>query len=369
MAKKELKNIDVHLISLVDKGANLRTVICKAGEEQSDYSLKKLARIAKVDEEKHLVYGVVYAPDDVDAHGDFATADTIEKAAHKFLAKSNTSAAVDTQHNLEPVDGVTIVESAIIKGGHSILADEPDGTWFIVTKIENDEIWKSVKDGTYTGYSLYGFAERSEEAKSVKSKLAERFMKWLDDEEDIAEGSIVAKNFNETIAKFKVGMLVDAISRSLYDVMWDDFSSQPDKLAKILEVLDQAKAYAEAIDLAKSLEVTKAGKVISDSNMKKLQAAMDAMQSLMDSASTAESKRAEINKTINKNTNMENITKEAHEKALADAVKKAEDEKAELQKQLDAANEKLEKSPGSAQVEEPAETKKEEVKKVYNWLS
>ncbi len=359
---KELKNIDVHLISLVDKGANKRTVICKSDDKRTDYSLEKLARIAKVDEDKHLVYGVVYAPDDVDAHGDFATAETIEKAAHNFLAKSNTSKAVDTQHNLEPVDGVTIVESAIIKGGHSILSDEPDGTWFIVTKIENEEIWKSVKDGTYTGYSLYGFAERTEEAKSTKNKIVDRLMKWLESEEELAESGVIVKDFNETIAKFKVGMLVDAISRSLYDVMWDDFSSQPDKLAKVLKVLDDAKAYAETIDLAKSLEVSKAGKVISDSNMKKLQAAMDAMQSLMDSAGEAKSKREIINKSIKDNGEniMDPITKEAHEKALADQKAELEAKNAEIQKQLNEANEKLGKSKGSQQVEKE-EGKKEEV--------
>ncbi|MGQ7174092.1 XkdF-like putative serine protease domain-containing protein, partial [Escherichia sp. R-CC3] len=39
------------------------------------------------DEEKRLVYGIVYEPDTLDAHGDFTDAETIEKAAHEFMLK------------------------------------------------------------------------------------------------------------------------------------------------------------------------------------------------------------------------------------------------------------------------------------------
>ncbi len=331
---KELKNIDVHLISLVDKGANKRQVICKgAGVKEDDkFTLRKEVKITKVDEEKHLVYGVVYAPNDEDAHGDFATVEEIEKACHNFLAKSNTSKAVDTQHNLEPVEGVTIVECAIIKGEHSILKGEPDGTWFIVTKIENEEIWKSVKDGTYTGYSLYGFAERAGEAKSEKAKgkkfssLMQRIEKWFDEEEGQAESNEVVKSFDDVYRRMQLRTMADALSSAVWEV-------------------------------------------ISDSNMKKLQAAMDAMQSLMDSAGTAESKRAEINKQIKNKTTMDTITKEAHDKAIEDLKKEQADALKKVQDELAETKEKLEKaSPGSQQVDD-TKPETEVVKKSLPFLS
>ncbi|HMQ98222.1 MAG TPA: XkdF-like putative serine protease domain-containing protein [Ignavibacteria bacterium] len=367
MAKYKLKDVDVELLSFVDKAANKRNFIYKAAgvNEDDAFSFNKHIEIAKIDEEKRLVYGVVYAPGEADAHDDMMDIEEVEKACHRFMTKSNTRKAVDTQHDLNPVDDVTIVECAILRGTHDILKDEKPGTWYVVSKVDNDEVWKSVKDGTYTGYSLYGHAVREEVAKSTKQKLVDRLMKWLDSEEDEAISNEVVKGFNEKITRFKVNTVVDAISSSLYDILWDEFKSIDEKLKAVIQVLDDAKAYAQNIDLAKG-EVIKAGKVISDSNMKKLQAAMDAMQSLMDSAGTAESKRAEINKQIKNKTTMENITKEDHEKAVADAVKKSEDEKAELQKKLDEANAALEKSKGSQQVEDqkPAD----EVKKGLPFL-
>lgn len=374
----ELKNIDVHLISLVDKGANKRKVICKSAAAKDDdkFTLRKNdVRIAKVDDEKHLVYGVVYAPDDADAHDDFATAEEIEKAAHNFLAKSNTQKAVDTQHNLVPEDGVTIVESAIIKGKHSILTGEPDGTWFIVTKIDNEEIWKSVKDGTYTGYSLYGFAERiekekSDEGKSKKSKsknLLEKFFAMLDGEEEQAEANEIVKSFDDIYRRMQLRTMADALCSAVWDVLYNDLLSMEQKIEGVGQVMDDAWAKMSTIDLAKSEIVAKAGKVISDQNKKKLESAKTAIEEILALAGGAEEKKS-IQKSKIKN-NMEDTVKKAdHDKAIEDLKKEHEESLKKVQDELDAKKAELEKvSPGSKQAEDQ-ETKKEEVKKIYPWV-
>lgn len=372
----ELKNIDVHLISLVDKGANKRKVICKSegAAEDDKYTLRKNdVRIAKVDDEKHLVYGVVYAPDDADAHDDFATAEEIEKAAHNFLAKSNTQKAVDTQHNLVPEDGVTIVESAIIKGKHSILTGEPDGTWFIVTKIDNEEIWKSVKDGTYTGYSLYGFAERIEKEKSEKAKgkkfesLMKRIEKWFDEDELQAESNEVVKSFDDIYRRMQLRTMADALCSAVWDVLYNDLLSMEQKIEGVGQVMDDAWAKMSTIDLAKSEIVAKAGKVISDSNKKKLESAKTAIEEILALAGGAEEKKS-IQKSKIKN-NMEDTVKKAdHDKAIEDLKKEHEESLKKVQDELDAKKAELEKvSPGSKQAEDQ-ETKKEEVKKIYPWV-
>ena len=47
--------------------------------------LKKGAGVYKSEsDEQKLVYGIVYEPDVPDAHGDYMTAEEIEKAAHGF---------------------------------------------------------------------------------------------------------------------------------------------------------------------------------------------------------------------------------------------------------------------------------------------
>lgn len=56
-------------------------------------------------------------------------------------------------------DDVYIFESIIIDSKRNIMTpegfeDEPDGSWFISMKVDNDEVWEKVKDGTYKGFSI-----------------------------------------------------------------------------------------------------------------------------------------------------------------------------------------------------------------------
>ena len=70
MAK--LLNLNVNFISIVDDGANRKPLIYKndAGDQaRFDFPI----RIAKADEEKGIIYGVVYEPDTVDTQGDWTT--------------------------------------------------------------------------------------------------------------------------------------------------------------------------------------------------------------------------------------------------------------------------------------------------------
>jgi hypothetical protein len=121
-----------------------------SGLFQTDVYVRK----AIVQEEKQLVYGIVYEPDVLDSQGDYMTAESIQKAAHAYM----TSLKVDTQHNF--VEGAgTVVESYIAQstfeiGEHVI----KEGSWVLVTEATN-EIWEGIKEGKYTGYSMAGTAD------------------------------------------------------------------------------------------------------------------------------------------------------------------------------------------------------------------
>ena len=388
----ELKNVDVHLISFVDKAANKRKFIYKSAdikEDDSSINLQKSVPIIKVDDEKRLVYGTVYAPneDEGDAHEDYMTAAEIEKAAHNFLAKSNTVKATDTQHNLQPVEGVAIVESAVLKGTHEILKDEVPGTWYIVTKVENDEVWKSVKDGSYTGFSLYGFAERVEKkaaCKSVAEKVFSAIAKALgieDDTDPVPDNSSdLIKSFDDVYNRMQLNTMVNAISSAIYDVSYNDMLSVDQKIEEIGNVMDDAWAKMETIQIAKAMRadeaICKAGKVLSAQNLKNLQSAIEAMQTVLDAAGDVKEKREKFEKEkIKRSTDkgpgentMEDIKKADHDKAVKELEDKHAVEKAELQKKLDEANEKLEKSKGSEQVDDPKPTEKSEGKKIFKWV-
>jgi len=122
-------------------------------------SARAKVAFVKADDEKHLVYGIVMEPDAIDTEGDKTSADEIEKAAHGFMLDFQ-----DLDLNHERVLGkqeASIVESYIapqdLTFGENLV---PAGTWMMVTKVFDDEIWKSVKEGDLTGYSIVGWGIR-----------------------------------------------------------------------------------------------------------------------------------------------------------------------------------------------------------------
>ncbi|MBC7340960.1 MAG: hypothetical protein H5U02_00640, partial [Clostridia bacterium] len=114
------------------------------------------AAILKADEERRIVYGVVLEPESVDSQGEVISAEEIEKAAHKFLVKSRV---VGDWHRKKAQGEV--VESYIAPddfemGGQKV----KKGSWVLAVHITDDELWRKVKEGEYTGYSVGGFAVR-----------------------------------------------------------------------------------------------------------------------------------------------------------------------------------------------------------------
>jgi len=139
----------------------------KPGEKPKLYDLQEKAKstmgkfipIAKVDEEKRLIYGIVMEPDAVDSQGDWQTAEEIEKACHKFMIKAQR---IYLQHT-KPLPDVRPVENYIapqdlefeFKGNKQKVKK---GSWIMVTYCGNDSVWQLVKSGKLTGYSVRGEA-------------------------------------------------------------------------------------------------------------------------------------------------------------------------------------------------------------------
>ena len=113
--------------------------------------------IAKIDASEHLVGGVVYEPDVEDAQGDFADAETIRKAMLNYMADFQT---IKIMHSGRPLDNCKIVECYITPVDMEINKRQiRKGSWWITIKIFDDEIWKDVKSGDLTGFSMSGSAE------------------------------------------------------------------------------------------------------------------------------------------------------------------------------------------------------------------
>ena len=104
------------------------------------------------------------------------TASAIQSIVYKFM-KENRTKEVNEMHETD-VDGVFLFESFIVDSTRGIKTPEgfdelPDGSWFGSFKVENDEVWKKVKDGTYTGFSVEGLFTEDMEKNIDERVLAE----------------------------------------------------------------------------------------------------------------------------------------------------------------------------------------------------
>ncbi len=118
--------------------------------------------VLKADNERRLVYGVVYTPNEPDSQGDVATEEEIEKAAHSFLINVAKGAGfVDIEHSDQPVQAY-VVESFVAPvdfryPGSSRTVKK--GSWVAVTYVEDEKLWELVKT-ELGGYSMAGTGKR-----------------------------------------------------------------------------------------------------------------------------------------------------------------------------------------------------------------
>jgi DNA adenine methylase len=116
-------------------------------------------RLLKNDTDQRYVLGVVLEPETVDAQNDIYSVDEVMKSAHTFLAEFRNAGL---QHQTLVNDKVRIVESYLAPADFS-LNGEPvkKGTWLIGMIVDDESIWKAIKSGALTGFSIGGSAVRT----------------------------------------------------------------------------------------------------------------------------------------------------------------------------------------------------------------
>ena len=180
----ELKDIRVTFLSLVPRGANKKRIIWKSAETKDGEPLEADLKSLKKSEEQHMVYGIVYSPDQVDTQGDFAKADEIKKAAYGFMRECFTS-NIDVKHDFDARDAY-VAESWITKGVDSLFKKEPAGSWAVGIKVESDELWDQVKKGELAGISMAGRAVKikKDDGGDILTKLEEMLTKIFKGEKE-----------------------------------------------------------------------------------------------------------------------------------------------------------------------------------------
>lgn len=340
--ERYLKNVDVQFISLVDSAANRREFIYKS-EESGDPDFSLQVDIAKTDEEKQLVYGVVYAPDEADAHGDAMTKAEIEKAAHNFLAKARTK-NVDTQHDFQADDGL-IVESAVLKKDDEFYPGGKEGSWVVAIKVTNEDTWEAVKKGELKGISLAGkaVAEKVEEETEKQESKMQKFFKGLYEFFEASHGHPPAppskgesfeKGFKDRMTQKDIRQSVWALEEEFNSIFNDE--DIEDKKAAIETAVSEFQEYISGLQLGGTTQKSETTMSTEEKEQKKSAEQPEA----------EEKKKTEKSEEPNDSTQSEEI--EELKKTIEDQNKRIEE---------------LEKAAPGRQSTDDTDTDEEEVKK------
>lgn len=130
--------------------------------------LQSVLHKAETTEEERFVLGIVLEPDIVDAQSDTYDAPTIRKAAHLYMERYQNCGL---QHKEMVNDRVVLVESYLAPVDMNINGTVVKaGTWLMGCRYDT-ELWKAIKDGKYTGFSIGGYADRAK-VETAKAELA-----------------------------------------------------------------------------------------------------------------------------------------------------------------------------------------------------
>lgn len=207
----ELQDVTITHVSYVKRGANKRQFLLSKSENKQEPDVEFDVRVVrKEDEAQKLLYGIVYEPDVMDAHGDIMKAEEIEKTANEFLIHYRN---IDTEHNLIAGAG-QVVQSYIAPCDLTIgKSDVKAGSWILVTKA-TDEIWQDYLDGEITGYSMFGIARKT----VAKTNEKINNVGWI---QKALEKLGIVKSFEETLDEVIKDMSTDPFF--IMSIMEEDF--------------------------------------------------------------------------------------------------------------------------------------------------
>lgn len=223
--------------------------------EKNEVQLNKTFSIIK-DDSKRLVYGVVYEPfngSNLDAHGDYATAEEIEKTAHQYLEKFGE---VSFMHEQRINDQAKVVESFIApcdyKQGNETIKK---GAWVMVTHVLNDKLWKMIQDGEIDAYSIEGVGQEGPSlmktaiVKSEKGTIVKRNLINM----TIDAVALVDKGANKKKFYLKKSSKEQFMDKELALLLIKALIGKPELQAQIIKALPEADQ-AAAQEAAKQPE-------------------------------------------------------------------------------------------------------------------
>jgi len=177
----------------VEEGIDAISLVEYPAIEENFVALSKQeVHLKTIDEEKRIIIGLALIPDleIYRKQGDYEyniifSKETVRKASELYMKRLKVHNS--TLEHKEKTDGVFTIESWIVEDTKN---DKTNiyglnanvGSWAVVQKVENDDVWNDIKLGKYKGFSIEGiFSEREELTKQLteEEKLIEQIKEVL----------------------------------------------------------------------------------------------------------------------------------------------------------------------------------------------
>jgi len=176
---KRLVNPTVKYISILTdetKPANGKGVIIKGEKMQEIFRAEVLKQDIEGD-----IYWRAMVSGEIDTDNETYTKEDVKNAQRKFMKSLQTTKALsDTNHDMNPLDNVFMVESYITELDNGELA------WDGVTNVkENKDLFAKAKEGKITGVSIYGWVESKEEVGKLEKMVNAIYEKLFGKEQTI----------------------------------------------------------------------------------------------------------------------------------------------------------------------------------------
>jgi hypothetical protein len=190
MAKLDIIELLIDETKLEEGIDAISLVESPAIEENFVALSKQEIHLKTIDEEKRIIIGLALIPDleIYRRQGEYEyniifSKDTVRKASELYMKRLKVHNS--TLEHKEKTDGVFTIESWIVEDPKN---DKTNiyglnanvGSWAVVQKVENDEVWNDIKLGKYKGFSIEGIFSEKEEKKKELSKV-------LTEEEELIE--------------------------------------------------------------------------------------------------------------------------------------------------------------------------------------
>ena len=186
MLKDNMEELFELILQDEEDGIFANSLVAAGAIERDFVYFSNEVLFAEVSDEKRLVAGPMLIPnkkilrltEDGERYYVYFSEETIENVARKFM-KNGFGREVTLEHG-DKTSGVYLTELWLVE---QPLKDKsnlygftlPKGTLFAVYKVENEQVWQKVKDGTFNGYSIEGLFEHR------KSDLKLSLEKAIDD--------------------------------------------------------------------------------------------------------------------------------------------------------------------------------------------